>query len=268
LKTLLGVPEERAAAVVDDIVRYCRGERHSILQSAKTLGGEGTVVRLDFGNGQVLFFRFGDARSHALGYELLRRHGFPTPESRELHASMCNLEKEVDGIAYGAAHNVSRKTARSLGRLLSACFIFGIPDPNETNFMLRGDEAVKIDAESTPSGWNYYSGTFLGGAAKERPNDSYGFGRLLRLQPGTEREIRAGFVEGMGGLARMFKNPRKIESLCEFVDREYFGAYLYRSAGEGLDEKVLARLRKRLEALGRYNPEELLEKAERGQEVR
>ncbi len=267
VKRLLDVPWDRAQEIVDDIVRYCREEKQSALQSAKTLGGKSTVVRLDFGDEGVLFFRFGDARSHALGYELLRRYGFPVPQSSELHPSMCNLERKEDGVAYGDAHGISRKAAHSLGRLLAACFIFGIPDPNETNFLIRRDEAVKIDAESAPNGWNEYSGTFIGGADRSKPNDSYGFVRLLRLHPDISKDISRGFVEGIHSLRQSFDNKGEIDALCHFVREEYSGAHMYR-ASVGLDEDTIERLRKRLKALLIYTPEDLYEKARRGLQVR
>jgi len=267
VRRLLGRSEGEAAAAVADIIRYCRGEPTSILKRTERLGGEGTVLRLDFEGNRTLFFRFGDARSHALGYSLLRRYGLPTPESFELHDSMCNIETLVEGTEYKKAQNISRKAAQSLGRLLAACFVFGIPDPNETNFMLRGEEAVKIDAESAPYGWNYYSGEFIGGVSKDRPNDSYSFANLLRLH-GAGKEIRAGFLSAIAELRAIFRNPKEIEALSSYVENNYWGAHIYRTAGTGLDENVLARLRTRLAVLSKYPPDELLRMAERGQEVR
>jgi hypothetical protein len=258
----------KAGALMEDLISYCKDEPCKLLKGARTLGGEGSVVRLDFGGDDVVLFRFGDARSHALGYKLLGRYGFPAPEYHELHASMCSLELLEDGKTYGDSAVVSRKAANELGRILAACFVFGIPDPNETNFIVQGDKVVRIDADSAPYGWNYYADSFIAGADMRKPNDSYAFSRLLSMKRGTSESISKGFTDGLDSLRQALSAPGEIDKLCAMVKQEYSDAYIYRTSGEGLDEKVLARLRRRLESLLKSSSSDLLKKAERGQEVR
>lgn len=272
LTSIFRLPHKQAEAVVSDLACFARGESPSNVVNSMVHGGKDSVLRLDVSidsEVHTLFFRFGDARSHALGYDLLSMVGLPVPAGYEFSDSLCFLEKKVDGKDYQSTPSIPKSTANSLGRLVAACFVFGIPDPNPTNFIVRGKgDVVKIDAESAPNGWNYYSEKFLGGLSTSRPNDSLAFARLLNLKSGISNEIRRGFLEEIAILKKHFSNPKSIDELCDYVATNYLGAYIYRSSGFGISQETITRLSSRLVAILSLSPENVLQRAESGVDLK